>query len=155
MLIVGIYRSVYHEPTVSNQREIIENRCSQTPASSYTSNIKKTMKRNKYILITLTVFLFHSCGLKTAKELGIHFSTEKSKLPATLNWKKIGFAKELINQKEMIIIISGGTNPIPLNKWNEFKPSFPYRKHNLPSHDISSEYICLLTYKNLYFHYLQ
>ena len=87
------------------------------------------MKRSIFIFITLTVFIFLSCGLKTAKEIGIHFSTEKSKLPATLNWKKIGFAKELINQQEMIVVFSGGTNPIPLDKWEEFKPSFPYRKN--------------------------
>jgi hypothetical protein len=74
------------------------------------------MERSIYLLTILTAFLFQSCGIKTAKEVGLHFSTEKSKLPATLNWKKIGFAKELINQKEMIVVISGGSNPIPLDK---------------------------------------
>jgi hypothetical protein len=88
------------------------------------------MKANTYLLIfILSLVLFNSCGIKTAKEIGLHFSTEKSKLPDTLNWKKIGFAKELLNQKEMVVVISGGTNPIPLEKWNEFKPSFPYKKN--------------------------
>ena len=88
------------------------------------------MKANTYLLIfILSLVLFNSCGIKTAKEIGLHFSTEKSKLPETLNWKKIGFAKELINQKELIVVISGGTNPIPLEKWAEFKPSFPYKKN--------------------------
>ncbi len=87
------------------------------------------MKRNIYVLIILTTLIFQSCGIKTAKEVGLHFSTEKSKLPDTLNWKKIGFAKELINQKEMIVVISGGTNPIPLDKWDDFKPPFPYKKN--------------------------
>ena len=91
------------------------------------------MKRNSYALRILMVFLIHSCGIKTAKEVQLKFSTEKSKLPETLNWNKIGFAKELINQKEMIVVISGGTNPIPLDKWNEFKPTLPYRK-NLDRH---------------------
>jgi hypothetical protein len=50
-------------------------------------------------------------------------------MPDTLNWKKIGFAKELLNQKEMIVVISGGTNPIPLDKWDDFKPSYPYKKN--------------------------
>lgn len=90
---------------------------------------KKAMKRNLSVLTILIIFLFNSCSLKTAKEVGLHFSTEKSKLPDTLNWKKIGFAKELINQKEMVVIISGGTNPIPLDKWTDFKPSFPYTKN--------------------------
>lgn len=90
---------------------------------------KKTMKLNLSVLTILITFLFNSCGLKTAKEAGLHFSTEKSKLPDTLNWKKIGFAKELIIQKEMVVIISGGTNPIPLDKWDDFKASFPYTKN--------------------------
>ena len=87
------------------------------------------MKRNIFLLTILTLFLVNSCVIKTAKEVGLHFSTGKSKLPDTLIWKKIGFAKELINQKEMIVVISGGTHPIPLEKWEEFKPSFPYRKN--------------------------
>ena len=87
------------------------------------------MKRNIYLLTILTTLIFQSCGIKTAEEVGLHFSTEKSKLPDTLNWKKIGFAKELINQKEMVVVISGGKNPIPLEKWGEFKPSLPYRKN--------------------------
>ena len=91
------------------------------------------MKRNSYALKILMVFFIHSCGIKTAKEVQLKFSTEKSKLPETLNWNKIGFAKELINQKEMIVVISGGTNPIPLDKWDEFKPTLPYRK-NLDRH---------------------
>ena len=91
------------------------------------------MKRNSYALKILMVFFIHSCGIKTAKEVQLKFSTEKSKLPESLNWNKIGFAKELINQKEMIVVISGGTNPIPLDKWNEFKPTLPYRK-NLDRH---------------------
>jgi hypothetical protein len=91
------------------------------------------MKSNIYVLTILTALAFQSCGLKTAKEVGLHFSTEKSKLPDSLTWKKIGFAKELINQKEMVVVISGGKNPIPLEKWDEFKPSLPYRK-NLDRH---------------------
>ena len=91
------------------------------------------MKSNIYVLTILTALAFQSCGLKTAKEVGLNFSTEKSKLPDSLTWKKIGFAKELINQKEMVVVISGGKNPIPLEKWDEFKPSLPYRK-NLDRH---------------------
>lgn len=80
-----------------------------------------------YALIILLIF--QSCGLPSAKKLRLHFSTEKSKLPDTLHWKKISFAKELIDQKEMVVIISGGSNPIPLEKWDDFKPSFPVKKN--------------------------
>jgi hypothetical protein len=80
-------------------------------------------------LLASTALLFHSCGLKSAKEVGLHFSTEKSTLPASLNWKEIGYAKELINLKEMVVVISGGAKPIPLAQWDEFKPSYPYKKN--------------------------
>ena len=93
-----------------------------------TTNIK-IMNRYLLIFTIVTTLIFQSCGLKTAKEVGLHFSTEKSKLPDTLYWKNIGFAKELINQKEMVVVISGGKNPIPLDKWDEFKTSLPYRKN--------------------------
>jgi hypothetical protein len=99
----------------------------------YTKSYFKTlskMKANTYLLISITTLFLSSCvGIQTAKEVGLHFSTEKSKLPDTLNWKKIGFAKELLNQKEMVVVISGGANPIPLEKWDDFKPSFPYKKN--------------------------
>jgi hypothetical protein len=80
-------------------------------------------------LIISILLILQSCGIKTSKEVGLQFATEKSKLPDTLNWKKIGFAKELINQNELIVVISGGKNPIPLDKWDQFKPSFPYTKN--------------------------
>lgn len=86
------------------------------------------MKIKIRVLTILAAIILQSCGIKTANEVGLHFSTEKSKLPDTLHWKKIGYAKELINQSEMMVVISGGRNPIPLNKWKEFKPSFPYKK---------------------------
>ena len=72
------------------------------------------IKHILYLSTFLLLFIFQSCGIKTAKEAGLHFSTEKSKLPDTLHWKKIGYAKELINQSEMMVVISGGRNPIPL-----------------------------------------
>ena len=87
------------------------------------------MNPYKIILIILTASILHSCGLKTADQIGLQFSTELSKLPDTLIWKKIGFAKELFNQKEMVVVISGGSRAIPLEKWDEFKPSFPYTKN--------------------------
>lgn len=87
------------------------------------------MKIKIYVLTILTALILNSCAIKTARNIGLHFSTEKSKLPDTLHWKKIGFAKELINQKEMVVVISGGKNPIPLDKWDDFKPTFPYKKN--------------------------
>jgi hypothetical protein len=41
------------------------------------------MKRNIYLLTILTALIIQSCGHRTAIEVGLHFSTEKSKLPDT------------------------------------------------------------------------
>jgi hypothetical protein len=87
------------------------------------------MKNLFYLSTIMTTWIIASCGLKSAKEVGLHFSTEKSKLPDTLLWKKIGFAKELINLKEKVVVISGGEKPIPLEKWKDYHPSFPYTKN--------------------------
>jgi hypothetical protein len=87
------------------------------------------MNRFKILLIIFSALIVQSCGIKTAKQVGLQFSTEKSKLPDTLIWKNIGFAKELINQKELIVVFSGGDHPIPLADWDKFKPSYPYRKN--------------------------
>lgn len=87
------------------------------------------MNKTSYVLTILIAILFQSCGLPSSKQVGLRFSTEKSKLPDSLYWREIGFAKELINQKGKIVVISGGTNPIPLDKWNDFNPSFPYAKN--------------------------
>ena len=80
-------------------------------------------------LIVLATTILQSCGIKTSKEVGLRFATVKSRLPDTLHWKNIGFAKELINQKEMVVFISGGSKSIPLDRWEDFKPSFPYKKN--------------------------
>ena len=88
------------------------------------------MKQLHFFLIFVAVVLTSSCvGIKTAQEVGLQFSTEQSALPDSLIWRNIGFAKELINQKEMMVVISGGSNPIPLEQWNQFKAAFPYQKN--------------------------
>ena len=85
------------------------------------------MKQLQFFLILISIILTSSCGIKSAQEIGLQFSTEQSALPDSLIWKNIGFAKELINQKEMMVVISGGSNPIPLAQWNQFNVAFPYQ----------------------------
>ena len=60
---------------------------------------------------------------------GVKFATIKSKIPDQIEWKQIGFAKELINQLKKVVVISGGANPIPLTTWDTFKPFFPWQKN--------------------------
>lgn len=89
---------------------------------------KSALNVSAFLLASL-LLLSYSCGLKTAEEAGLSFSTQASKLPDNLQWQEIGFAKELMNQKEMMVVISGGANPIPLADWDDFKATLPYRKN--------------------------
>lgn len=60
---------------------------------------------------------------------GLTYSTEAIKLPEVLDWRDIGFAKELINSISKVVVISGGKNAISDQEWTNFKPFFPYEKN--------------------------
>lgn len=80
-------------------------------------------------LLLLLPFLLNFCTLPTSRQAGLRFSTERSPIPDSLVWREIGFAKELINQKDKLVVISGGDRPIPLEDWDAFRPSFPWKKN--------------------------
>ena len=83
----------------------------------------------KKILILNVILFFISCGMPNAKQINLKFATKKSKIPDNYDWKKIGFAKEIININDKIVVISGGDNPIPLSDWNKFEVFFPWTKN--------------------------
>lgn len=77
----------------------------------------------------LMIFLT-SCGFPTTEKAGIRYKTTPAfEVPDNIEWKKVGLAKELINLKEKSVIISGGENPVPDEKWDNFKPAFPWTKN--------------------------
>lgn len=81
---------------------------------------------------TAAVFicLLAGCKIPTAKEAGIRYRTTPSEdIRSDYLWKEIGTAKELINQREKIVVVSGGDNPISLNAWENFKVRFPWTKN--------------------------
>lgn len=81
------------------------------------------------ITLTLAVLL-HACSLPTAKQAGLQFPTTPAfEVSDNIEWQEIGFAKELLNQREKTVAISGGTNPIPLEAWEDFEPKFPWAKN--------------------------
>lgn len=66
-------------------------------------------------------------------ESGIRFSTQPQPLPENLRFREIGFASELINLKDLQVVISGGPTPISTADWSTFKPLPPWTK-NLDRH---------------------
>ena len=95
-------------------------------------NIKQ-MKNDitiKFAIIVLGTILFYSCGFKTVEEAGIKYATKPAfELPGNIDWKQIGTAKELVNVKENLVVISGGKNAIPKETWDEFKVRLPWQKN--------------------------
>ena len=87
------------------------------------------MNKNVSTLI-LVVFLLSGCSFPTAEEAGIKYSAQPAfQVPENIQWREVGLAKELINMKEKMVIISGGSNPLPIHQWKELKVSFPWQKN--------------------------
>ncbi len=92
---------------------------------------KERTKMHKYLYtIVLLGFLINSCSFPTTQEAGIQYSTQTAfQVPQNMEWKEVGLAKELVNIKEKMVIISGGSNPLPLSEWDAFKVRFPWQKN--------------------------
>ena len=87
------------------------------------------MHKNLYTIVVLGILL-KSCSFPTTKKAGIKYSTEPAfKVPKNIEWREVGLAKELINIKEKLVIISGGSNPLPIHKWEGLKVGFPWQKN--------------------------
>lgn len=91
---------------------------------------KNSTKQDKTKLVIIGLYNFiQSLNIPECSQVGLNYSTEKSQIPTTITWSAIGTAKEIINQQEKLVVISGGSNPIPLATWDSFQPSFPYAKN--------------------------
>ena len=91
------------------------------------------MKNNSFLGIIIgSMFLFFvaSCSFPSTEESGIRYVTKPAfSVPENIEWKKVGTAKELINMKEKLVIISGGDNPITKEAWDSFRPILPWKKN--------------------------
>jgi len=84
---------------------------------------------NRILFIAL-IFSLTSCSFDSVEEAGIKYPTKAAfKLPKNIKWQEVGFAKELINAKEKLVVISGGDNPMPKDVWENFKPRLPWQKN--------------------------
>ena len=93
------------------------------------------MKNIKPLSLTFGMYifgmlLFTSCGFDSVEEAGIKYATKPAfELPANTQWQQIGTAKELINIKESLVIISDGNNAIPKEAWDDLKVRLPWQKN--------------------------
>ena len=85
-------------------------------------------------LIFWTTILFSiilsSCSFPTTKQTEIKYLTKPAfQVPVDIEWREVEKAKELININEKIVIISGGSNPLPFNQWEKLNVLFPWKKN--------------------------
>lgn len=67
--------------------------------------------------------------MPTCQRSDVKFSTVPINLPANVEWRELTFAKELMNIYRKVVVIHGGTRPIPDEQWNSFRPIFPWQKN--------------------------
>jgi hypothetical protein len=89
---------------------------------------KKENETQKFLSIAVASTIL-SLNVPECSQVGLKYSTALSTIPSNLTYSSISFAKEIINQQEKLVIVSGGTNPIPTTSWSSFSPSFPYSKN--------------------------
>jgi len=67
--------------------------------------------------------------MPTAGEAGISFATGAVPVPADLDWSMRSQAHEMINMKDLVVVLSGGSDPMPDAEWSKFKPVLPWLKN--------------------------
>lgn len=84
----------------------------------------------KFGISILAMLLFTSCGFDSVEESGIQYATKPAfALPDNVQWQEVATAKELINIKENLVILSDGENAIPKEAWDDFKVRLPWQKN--------------------------
>lgn len=92
--------------------------------------INQTILYLKFAICIFGILLFTSCGFDSVEKAGIKYATQAAfELPANIQWQQVGTAKELINVKENLVVISDGDNPIPKEAWDDFKVRLPWQKN--------------------------
>ena len=81
--------------------------------------------------IGIGIYLFiQSIAIPNSEEIGLKYKTTQAiAIPEKIEWQSVGFAKELINQKESMVVIAAGNNPISDKDWKSFSPRFPWAKN--------------------------
>jgi hypothetical protein len=86
--------------------------------------------KNLRNIILFCLFILCSCGFPSVEDAQLRYITKPAfDLPKDIVWEEIGFAKELVNVRKKLVVMSGGSNPIPLNEWDKFKVTIPWKKN--------------------------
>lgn len=81
------------------------------------------------LVLVLGLVSCASVSMPTAREAGISFATRAVPVPADLDWSVRSQAHELINLKDLVVVLSGGSDPMPDAPWSKYKPVLPWVKN--------------------------
>jgi hypothetical protein len=103
----------------------------RTNAARFAANISDSTLPCAALLALALVISIASCSMTppTAKAAGVNFSTKPQALPAAIEWVSRSRAHEVLNPVRGIVVLSGGANPIPDDRWESFQPPFPWQKN--------------------------
>jgi hypothetical protein len=90
------------------------------------------VRRVAISLVAAAALTLASCmtiSLPTAAEVGLHFQTRAVDIPTRIDWSHISQAHELISIRELIVVVSGGANPMSDAEWEKYQPPLPWRKN--------------------------
>jgi len=82
-----------------------------------------------FALLATALGLSSCVSLPSSAKAKIHFETKATTLPANIEWNHVEKAHELINIRELVVIVSGGEAPMPDAEWAKYKPPLPWQKN--------------------------
>ncbi len=81
------------------------------------------------LVLVLSLASCVSVSMPTAREASISFATRAVPVPTDLVWSVRSQAHELINMKDLVVVVSGGTDPMSDAQWLKYKPILPWVKN--------------------------
>lgn len=87
------------------------------------------MRITTLALLAAALGLSSCLSLPTSAKAKVHFETRAMALPSELEWRHIGTAHELISVKDLVVVVSGGDNPMPDAEWASYRPPLPWQKN--------------------------
>lgn len=82
------------------------------------------------ILGGLFYFFVQPPALPTVAEAELNYRAKPAiDVPDAVAWNRVGFAKELLNVTDSVVVVDGGPHPVPDPEWRRFKARFPWRKN--------------------------
>lgn len=95
-------------------------------------HVSGTRRVSAIVIASIALFSLSSCmtpSLPTSAQAGFSFQTRAMDIPADLDWSRRAAAHELMDAKDLVVVLSGGERPIPDAEWGKYRPPLRYMKN--------------------------